>query len=90
MLKVVELQNINEGAPAQWQGHDSSENPVYVRYRGGYLSVCVGRKGDSIFSAVYGDEIFGRQVGDAHSDEMSFDELKAATAGAVEWPDDGA
>jgi hypothetical protein len=88
MLKVVELHHINDGAPAQWQGYDSDEKPVYVRYRDGYLSVCVGQRGDSIFSAVYGSEVFGRQVGDAHSDMIDFAELKAITAGVVEWPDE--
>jgi hypothetical protein len=88
MLKVVELHNINDGAPAQWQGYDSDRNPVYVRYREGYLSISVGQRGDSIFSAVYGDEVFGRQIGDARSDVMNFAELKAITDGVVEWPDE--
>lgn len=86
MKQVVELQTINPRSPTQWQGHDSDENPIYVRYGEGYLSVAIGKHGDSIFSAVYGDEIFGRQIGGKLSEAISFDELKAATAGFIQWP----
>ncbi len=86
MKQVVELQNINPRGPAQWQGHDNDGNPVYVRYGDGYLSVAIGKHGDSIFSAVYGEEIFGRRIGEEHSEAISFDELKAATVGFIQWP----
>lgn len=86
LLKIVELKNINPGAPSQWQGLDARGLPVYVRYGEGYLSVSVGEKGDSVFSAVFGDRVFGEQVGEKSSGEMSFERLKECTAGFLEWP----
>ena len=86
MLTVLQLSQINNSAPIQWGGLDSDSNPVYVRYSDGYLSVSVGVKGDSIFSAVYGDVVFAKQVGRRESHEFNFEELKTATAGIVVWP----
>ena len=86
MLTVLQLSQINNSAPIQWSGLDIDSNPVYVRYSDGYLSVSVGVKGDSIFSAVYGDVVFAKQVGPRESHEFNFEELKTATAGLVVWP----
>lgn len=78
---------INAAAPLQWQGQDSDGLPVYVRYSNGYLSVSVGVQGDSIFSAVYGSVVFAKQVGAEQSNQFNLEQLKAATAGFVEWPE---
>ena len=87
MLRISELRELSDGAPAQWQGQDRDGNPIYVRYSNGQLSVSVGVKGDSIFSAVYGEVAFEKQVGKFGSSEMTLDQVRAATAGFVEWPD---
>ena len=87
MIKVVELQNINPGVPSQWQGYDDDGQPIYVRYCAGYLAVMRGKPGDSIFSAVYGEEVFGRQIGNELSETLNFEQLRAATTGLVQWPE---
>ena len=87
MLRISELRELSDGAPAQWQGYDREGNPIYVRYCNGQLSICVGVKGDSIFSAVYGEVAFEKQVGRNESSEMTMDQLRASTTGFVEWPD---
>lgn len=87
MLNVVQLQQINSSAPVQWSGHDKHDKPVYVRYDNGYLSVSVGVEGDSVFSAVYGETIFGKQIDSQQSNEFTFEQLKTATAGSVVWPE---
>lgn len=46
-----------------------------------------GKPGDSIFSAVYGEEVFGRQIGNELSETLNFEQLRAATTGLVQWPE---
>ena len=87
MLRVFELRELSDGAPTQWQGLDPDGNPVYVRYSHGHLSVSVGAKGDSIFSAVYGTVAFEKQVGSEESSEITLDQLKTSTVGVIEWTD---
>jgi hypothetical protein len=87
MLKVTQLRHINASAPVQWQGQSDDGTPVYARYSDGHLSVSVGVRGDSIFSAVYGDVVFAGQVGAQRSNSFDLEQLKAVTAGVVEWPE---
>lgn len=87
MLKISELRELSDGAPAQWQGQDRDGNPIYVRYSNGQLSISVGVKGDSIFSAVYGEVAFEKQITKNESSVITLDQLRASTAGFVEWPD---
>jgi hypothetical protein len=87
MLRVTQLRHINASAPVQWQGQDADGRPVYARYSNGRLSVSVGVRGDSIFSAVYGEVVFAEQVGAEQSNEFDLEQMKAATAGFVEWPE---
>jgi hypothetical protein len=85
-LTIVELENTNAGAPTQWHGTDEAQNPVYVRYQGGTLTVSVGKCGDSIFSAVYGVPVFVAALRHDDAETLTFEALKAATAGVIEWP----
>jgi len=61
------------GCPSQWDAETVGGRAVYIRYRWGYLSVCVaGDDGD----AVCGEEILGKQCGDSLDGCMSESQLK--------------
>lgn len=86
MIKVVEIKKTCEMCPSQWEGTDVEARPVYVRYRWGFLWVGVGQRGGDIDSAVSGKEVFGKQVGKSPDGVMSYDELRTATAGVMDLP----
>lgn len=86
MFKVVEIKNTCDACPAQWEGIDAEGRPVYVRYRWGYLAISLGEKFGDIVSAINGEEIFGTQLGHGLHGEMSYDQLRAATKGIIEFP----
>jgi len=52
--------------PSQWEGYFADLRPFYVRYRWGYLSICIGKKGGGIDSAIGGREIYGKKIGDEY------------------------
>lgn len=86
MVKVVEIKKTCDALPAQWEGTDEEGRPVYVRYRWGFLWIGVGKKGEDINSAVDGQEIFGKEIGKSLDGIMSYDGLRAVTAGIIEFP----
>lgn len=47
--------------PAQWEGTLEDGRCVYVRYRGGWLSVGIGA---TSYEAIDDDDTFGTQIGD--------------------------
>lgn len=82
MIVVRELELTCESCPAQWQGRTVDGRFVYVRYRSGWLQVGVG----DTFKAAVCDESDVRRLGDGYDGFMTYEELKAATRGRVEWP----
>ena len=73
--------------PSQWEGVTTDGRPVYARYRYGYLSVRVGRPGQTVDEAITsGRPIVGRAIGDALDGCMTYHDLKRHTRGAVQWP----
>lgn len=63
-MLVKNLKQTCGACPSQWEFRTDNNRPVYVRYRYGYLSVCVGDEDASLDSAVIADEIYGKQIGD--------------------------
>jgi hypothetical protein len=88
MIVVTQLTRTCDACPAQWEGLVSDGRHVYVRYRWGYLSVRVSEDVNPTdrFAAVDGPEVFGAELGDEFHGYLSFEELKRATAGEIEWP----
>lgn len=77
-LQITKLKRTCGGCPAQWEGEDSEEKPIYIRFRWGYLSIRQGEKGEDIMSAVKGQEIFGKKLSDSLDGCLSFEDLKDA------------
>lgn len=63
-MKLKKLQQTCPACPSQWEGETKDGYPIYIRYRWGYLSIRKGKKKGDIMSAVRGEEIYGRQLGD--------------------------
>lgn len=87
MIAVKSLTKTCDACPAQWEGETIDGRMVYVRYRWGYLSVCVspGPTTD-VMDAVGGEEIFGAQLGDGLDGCLDVERLLASTADIVMWP----
>jgi hypothetical protein len=87
--KIVKVIMTCGGCPSQWEAYTDDLRPVYVRYRWGYLSIEIAQEGSkSFWDAVGGEEIFGKERDDTGWDGfMSYEELKADTAGIIEWPE---
>ena len=69
--------------PSQWEGVTISGQPVYIRYRFGYLSVKIGSIGSDVMSAVTGDEIYGQQIGDEYDGSIDWDTVATYTGLAL-------
>jgi hypothetical protein len=86
-LKVVEIERTCQAFPSQWEGKTDDGRFVYVRFRWGLLRIGVGATLDL---AIIDEQttIFERQLSDARDGELSFEQLRAATTGVVDWPVD--
>jgi hypothetical protein len=73
--------------PSQWEGRLEDGRMVYVRYRWGYLSVCVSPKPTTdVMDAVGGEEVFGTEHGEGLDGGMDNDEMLKLTGITVaEW-----
>ena len=61
-MKIQKLIQTSSSCPSQWEFTTDNNRPVYVHYRWGYLSVCVGEPNTDIESAVTGIEIYREQI----------------------------
>ena len=77
-IKAKELKQTCAACPSQWEGRTEDDKSIYIRYRWGYLSVCIGQKGGGIGSAVNSKEVFGKQLGDDLDGSLSEEEMRAA------------
>ena len=76
MIKINKLKQTCSACPSQWEFYTFDNRPVYVRYRWGYLSVCIGRPDKSITDAITGIEIVGVQLGDSLDGVLHWDYVK--------------
>jgi hypothetical protein len=75
-MKLVKLIRTCIASPSQWDGELDDGRLVYIRFRHGYCSVCVGDVGGDIWSAVRGEEVTGFNWGEhSMAGDMSNDEL---------------
>lgn len=88
MIRVLKVKNTGGACPSQWEGITDDDRAVYVRYRWGYLSVCVGKAGDHTeFAGVEGEEVYGEQVGGGFDGVMDYTELIEHTKDVIEFPE---
>ena len=70
--KIVRIEKTCEAYPAQWEIKLYNGKMIYVRYRSGYLSICISlTKTDDIYDAVDGKEIFEKKLGDTFDGVLS-------------------
>jgi len=87
MVKVKEITNTCGACPAQWEGLTVNNEPIYVRYRWGYLSIRIGPQNSDIMEAVGGKKIFGKQIDKNGWDgQLSYSQLKYYTKKVIVFP----
>lgn len=76
-LKVVKLVETCAGCPAQWDAWTDADEYLYIRYRGGKLTVSkeAGNTNDTILSCHWGEPLDGF---------MTVEELKEVTKGILD------
>jgi hypothetical protein len=83
MVKVTEIRRTCFAYPAQWEGKTES-GYVYIRFRGGTLSV---RSGSTIKDAIAGPAIFEWHDPDGCGGCMEYEELKKLATSVLDLPD---
>ena len=86
MIKIKKITNICYACPSQWEGYTFDDEPIYIRYRWGHLSVRIGIKEKGIESAVLGKEIFFDNFGDEYDGFMDYERLKNSLSEIIELP----
>ena len=97
-LLIILIEQTCQACPAQWEGWayynrddardeiSTRRKPVYIRYRWGYLSICIGSEGGTISSAVDGEEVLGKVIDQGGLDgHMTTEELKKYCAEEVKF-----
>lgn len=75
-LIITEVTQTCGACPSQWEGKLEDSRTFYVRYRWGYLSVCVSPgPTDSMDEAVRGEEVYGAQLGREFDGCLDWDEV---------------
>jgi len=69
-MKIMRLRSLGTSCPSQWRGQFTDGEPLYIRYRWGYLAVYKGGT-----DGVDGKEVFGKQIGDSLDGDLSLDRL---------------
>jgi len=80
MIEVRDLVKTCEACPAQWEFRTNGDRPVYVRYRSGYLSICIGPPGAHASEAVMGTEVLGATLGHGYDGCLEWETVEAALA----------
>ena len=68
------------------EGRLADGRPLYMRYRGGYLSVSLGAPGAALETAVDAPEWFGKQIGEILDGMIQIE--AACEASGLEMPPD--
>jgi len=88
--KIVDLKRTCVACPSQWEARTKDDRPVYVRYRWGYLSVMMGKKGESIDDAIInGVQVCGEQFGESMDGLLPYYAMKKLTKKYFKWPKEG-
>ena len=82
-MRKAKLIQTCEGCPSQWEGYTEDNEPVYIRFRYGYLSISIGKVNQNI-EEIYGDESFGWQIGGEFDGFLSFEKLKQKLKGRLD------
>jgi hypothetical protein len=92
MIKITKLTATPYYNPSAWEGYDTKNRPVYVRYRGGELRVFVGEENmtqeefDQVW--IYTKPIFTWYYKNGkHDGYMTTEEMRDITKGFLDIPE---
>jgi len=88
MIKVKEIIQTCPACPSQWEGVTDDGRPIYIRYRWGSLSVSIGEKGGDVTSAVRGEVILGKELGEGLDGSLEYSKLREVVKNVIELPTD--
>ena len=78
-MRIVELTQTCSAAPSQWDARLDDGRVVYIRYRHGALSVCVGPENATVMDVVGMTPWFDAEAGDKHGAIIDIEEVCEAT-----------
>ena len=70
-MKIKQLKQTCSAFPSQWEARTEDDKYVYIRYRGGYLSMGVGGTEDEAIRK----DVVGIEVGHSFAGEMSTEDM---------------
>lgn len=88
MIKIKKIKRTCFACPSQWEGYTIKNQPVYIRYRYGFLAAQIGKSGENIADALDGKYIFCAGIGHMLSGYMPYDELKEILKDKVRFPNE--
>lgn len=71
---IARFAQTGDCSPSQWEGFTTRDQFVYIRYRGGVLSIHVG-----------GAEVMRRELGDSLDGALNFFDLLRASRSVLDW-----
>jgi hypothetical protein len=80
MLRIRGIQQVSDGAPAEWRGVDQHGAPVRLRYDSGAVTVLHGESPDR------SDVVCYRRLAPPEDSSISYAQLRAALDGIVDLP----
>ena len=83
VITLTTLIRTCNSCPSQWEGKSCDGRYVYVRYRWGTLSIGIGKSREE--SIKRSGNLLEKELGDHLDGVLEFEQLRAATAGLIEW-----
>ena len=82
-LTIADLRQTTAAVPTHREGALTDGRPIYIRYRWGELSVCIGRQGQTPDKAVGASPWFEGAVGDPTASMIDLTQVLSATGLAI-------
>lgn len=71
-LIIVELEQISDHWPCQWEGRLADDRSIYIRYRNNRLAVWIGEPGTTSFDLAGGEPHFDTTVDSPFGGEIAW------------------
>lgn len=85
-IKIASLTQTCGVCPSQWEGRTDDDRGVYIRYRGGHLTVGLSEPGGTVDDAVMADVAYC-EAGHALDGDMGATELSVICAPDILLPE---
>jgi hypothetical protein len=75
-LKIKTIKCTCHACPSQWEGITEKGEAIYIRYRGGWLSIQLSKPDGTIRDAINNDEmLYQERIGDVFDGVISIEEV---------------